>query len=252
VRRGWAVVATGLAGALVACTPVGPAGGPAVTAAGPVVVSLPAGAAGAPAVVRADVLRRVARWEPEVAAWWGREAVPVHVEVAGAAGDLPARDRPAGGTGWAAAVLGPVTAQRLVVAADGWARLSDRGRDLTVVHELAHAAARAEVTGPLPAWLEEGHAEQVARRLVGAATAAGSGWRRGSPPQSGDFGGADAAAAYDAAAGMVGELTRRLGDAGVRRLMVALAQAPVGEQDAVLGSVAGLTERRLLAEASRP
>jgi hypothetical protein len=246
-----AVVAGGVAGALLAAGPLlaqppAPAGAPLAAAAGGVRVT------GCCVPVRADALARVGRLAPQVAGAWRLDALPATVDVIGTAADLPATDEPASGPRWVAITVGPVGRQRVVVAADAWSRLAGSSRDVVVAHELAHVAARIAARGAVPAWLDEGQAEWLARRLTRTGGVATTPARPPHPgaPAAADFGGATAGWAYATAAAMVDELVGRVGRDGLVDLRVAVAAAGPDDVDRVLRAQAGVDVAALVAAAT--
>jgi len=58
----------------------------------------------------------------------------------------------------------PGTGDRVIVAPDGFAKLSALGRDVVLTHELTHVATRPVTTGRTPLWLVEGYADYVGYR----------------------------------------------------------------------------------------
>jgi hypothetical protein len=83
----------------------------------------------------------------------------------------------------------PGSGDRVVLAPDGFARLSGLGRDVVLTHELTHVATRAATTASTPLWLVEGFADYAGYRGRGvpvrtAAQELAAGVRRSGPPSA--------------------------------------------------------------------
>ncbi|MFD8144330.1 hypothetical protein [Streptomyces sp. NPDC059708] len=59
---------------------------------------------------------------------------------------------------------GPAPADRVVVNPEGYAQLSQAGRQIVLTHETTHVATRAATTARTPQWLSEGFADWAAYR----------------------------------------------------------------------------------------
>ncbi|MEO7234280.1 MAG: hypothetical protein ABIW80_02780 [Lapillicoccus sp.] len=65
----------------------------------------------------------------------------------------------------------PAPSDRVYLNPAAFARLSPAGRGVVVTHELTHVTVRATTTRPVPIWLSEGYADQVAYAASGLSQA---------------------------------------------------------------------------------
>ena len=146
-------------------------------------------------------------------------------------------------------------ADRVVLNPDAFARLTEQGRAFVVAHECVHVRMRAVTGGHLPTWLAEGYADWVAYRDSGLADAVIAGpaldaVREGAVPTgfptAADFDAATSslAPAYARSWLLVDVLADRLGEAGLRSFLAAVA---VGAERGNEPAMEAATDRALTA-----
>ncbi|MFI5617326.1 hypothetical protein [Streptomyces sp. NPDC051567] len=124
--------------------------------------------------------------------WAGRVVVlvPASLErMAELLGGEPDAYRGLGAVTTGRAGAGPGPADRVVINPQGYAELSERGRQIVLTHEVTHVATRAATSATTPLWLSEGFADWAAYRGSDitperAAPALGRAVRRGELPGS--------------------------------------------------------------------
>lgn len=139
----------------------------------------------------------------------------------------------------------PARGDRVYLDPDGWARLSDQGRQIVLAHELTHLAVRGSTRHGVPEWLSEGFAVHVsyrgldvdprrtARELLDAVRA---GRGPSALPADDRFADAGSGQAYDEAWLLVEHLVRLRGEPAVVRFYRDLADGrPATESWARLG-----------------
>lgn len=122
------------------------------------------------------------------AAWhsrWARRAVVLVPSTESRAAALAGARSSGEITSLAAVAAG----NRVIVAPDGFARLSELGRNVVLTHELTHVATRAATTPRTPLWLVEGYADYIGYRGRGvpvrvAAQELAADVRRAGPPDA--------------------------------------------------------------------
>ncbi|THA52023.1 hypothetical protein [Streptomyces sp. A1136] len=136
--------------------------------------------------------------------------------------------------------VGPAPADRVVINPEGYASLSEAGRDVVLTHETTHVATRAATTATTPLWLSEGFADWAAYRAGGRtpaeaapelARAVRRGDLPGALPADGDFafGGDPEALArsYEGAWLACRLIAAKWGDAALVRLYEEAGRAPL-------------------------
>ncbi|MFJ8161291.1 hypothetical protein ACIRBY_10180 [Streptomyces sp. NPDC096136] len=135
---------------------------------------------------------------------------------------------------------GPAPADRVVVNPEGYAQLSQAGRQIVLTHETTHVATRTATTARTPQWLSEGFADWAAYRQgplgpAQAAPALARSVRRGDLPAALPDDGAFAfggdqeamARAYEGAWLACRLVADRWGDAALVRLYEDAGRAPL-------------------------
>ncbi|MFI9064966.1 hypothetical protein ACIGQE_24320 [Streptomyces sp. NPDC053429] len=151
---------------------------------------------------------------------------------------------------------GPAPADRVVINPEGYAGLSEAGRDIVLTHEVTHVATRAATSATTPLWLSEGFADWAAYRATDRtpaeaapelARAVRRGELPGALPADGDFafGGDPEALArsYGGAWLACRLIAAKWGDAALVRLYERAGRAPL---PAALEEVLGTDEGALV------